>query len=336
MVAKESEASLRERWNEETTSVWLYERVAQAERDPAKARMFRGLARAAKRQAELIADEIPGGAPDFTPPVRARLVAALVGRLGPRALLPVLAAMKVRGLSVYQGPIEGGHPMPTSVVDVGGRHRGGQGGTLRAAVFGVNDGLLSNTSLIMGVAGAAAGNRAILLTGVAGLLAGAFSMAAGEYVSMRSQREMYEYQIAQEQEELDLIYEARGMERTEARTLTARMVQDPEVALMTLAREELGLNPDDLGSPWGAAVSSFSAFAVGGALPLLPFVLEWDGDRVRAAALLAGAALFGVGASLSLFTGRNALHGGLRMLGIGTLAAAATYGIGVLFNVSMG
>lgn len=347
MAQEHPEGPPEARWHEETTSVWLYERVAQAERDPAKAKMFRGLARAAKRQAELIADHLPGGPPAFVPPLRARLVAALVGWLGPRALLPALAAMKVRGLSVYQGSVEGGHPMPTSVVEVGGRHRGGQGGALRAAVFGVNDGLLSNTSLIMGVAGAAAGSRTILLTGVAGLLAGAFSMAAGEYVSMRSQREMYEYQIAQEREELDLypeeeaeelalIYEARGMERSEARALTNRMVQEPEVALATLAREELGLNPDDLGSPWGAASSSFGAFALGGAVPLLPFLLEWGGDRVRGAAVLAGLSLFGVGCALSLFTGRNALHGGLRMLAIGALAAAATYGIGVLFNVSVG
>jgi VIT1/CCC1 family predicted Fe2+/Mn2+ transporter len=348
MAAEAPESSHIERWHEEMASVWLYERVARAERDPDKAKLFRRLAGAGKRQAALIAVEMGEKPPPFVPPVRARLVAALVRLLGPRALLPALAAMKVRGLSVYKGAVlQTGHAMPTSVGEVGGRHQGGQGGTLRAAVFGVNDGLLSNTSLIMGVAGAAAGNRAILLTGVAGLLAGAFSMAAGEYVSMRSQREMFEYQIAQEREELALypdeeaeelalIYEARGMDGAEARTLTRRMMAEPDRALDTLAREELGLNPDDLGSPWGAAFSSFAAFAVGGAVPLLPFLLEWDGSRVASAAVLAGFSLFGVGCALSIFTGRNALYGGFRMLAIGALAAAATFGIGALFNVSVG
>jgi len=348
MAREEAESSLNERWHEEMASVWLYEHVARAERDPAKAKLFRRLAGAGRRQAALITAEMAGEPPPFVPPLRARLVAVLVRLLGPRAILPALAAMKVRGLSVYSGSaLEAGHAMPTSVVEVGGRHKGGQGGTLRAAVFGVNDGLLSNTSLIMGVAGAAAGNRAILLTGVAGLLAGAFSMAAGEYVSMRSQREMFEYQIAQEREELDLypdeeaeelalIYEARGMDGAEARTLTRSMMAEPERALETLAREELGLNPDDLGSPWGAAFSSFAAFAVGGTVPLLPFLLEWGTRRVTTAAVLAGVALFGVGCALSIFTGRNALYGGFRMLAIGALAAAATYGIGALFNVAVG
>jgi VIT1/CCC1 family predicted Fe2+/Mn2+ transporter len=347
MTGENKEASPAARWHEEMVSVWLYEVVARAERDPAKARLFRDLAGAAERQAGLIEAELPEGPPPFVPPFRARVVAALVRRLGPRALLPALAAMKVRGLSVYQAaPPETGHAMPTSVGEVGGRHRGGQGGTLRAAVFGVNDGLLSNTSLIMGVAGAAADPRTILLTGVAGLLAGAFSMAAGEYVSMRSQREMFEHQIAQEREELDvypeeeaeelaLIYAARGMDMAAARAMTLKLVRDPERALDSLAREELGLNPDDLGSPWGAALYSFAAFAVGGTVPLLPFLLRWGADRVLAAGILAGAALFGVGCALSIFTGRGALHGGLRMLGIGAAAAAATYGIGALFHVSV-
>jgi VIT1/CCC1 family predicted Fe2+/Mn2+ transporter len=339
--------SAAERWTEEMTSVWLYAAVARAERDPTKARLFRDLAGAAARQAGLIAAGMPDEPPAFVPPFRARVVAGLVRALGPRALLPALAAMKVRGLSIYSGRhLEGGHPMPTSVGEVGGRHRGGRGGTLRAAVFGANDGLLSNTSLIMGVAGADADGRTILLAGVAGLLAGAFSMAAGEYVSMRSQREMFEYQIAQEREELALypeeeaeelalIYEARGMDGDEARAMTRRMMEEPERALETLAREELGLNPDDLGSPWGAAAYSFGTFAVGGAVPLLPFLFGWGGSRVVAAALLAGAALFGIGCALSIFTGRRALHGGARLLLSGAAAAAATYGIGALFGMAV-
>jgi VIT1/CCC1 family predicted Fe2+/Mn2+ transporter len=233
----------------------------------------------------------------------------------------VLAAMKVRGLSVYSSAAPG-HAMPTRIEQVGGRHRGiGSGGNLRAAVFGVNDGLVSNTSLIMGVAGAANEPGLILTSGVAGLLAGALSMAAGEYVSMRSQREMYEYQIGLEREELNeypdeeaeelaLIYHARGMDMDEARAVAGKMLKDPEHALNTLAREELGLNPDDLGSPWGAALFSFLAFT--------------------------GVALFVVGTTLSLFTGRGALWGGMRMLLIGGASGAATYAIGTLLGVSLG
>ena len=184
----------------------------------------------------------------------------------------MLAAMKVRGLSVYDSQRSlAGHLMPTSVSDVGARHKGYGGGNLRAAVFGVNDGLVSNTSLIMGVAGAAAGADFVLTSGVAGLLAGALSMAAGEYVSMRSQREMFEYQIGlerdelqeypeEEAEELALIYQARGMQLEEARRVTRELVKNEANALDALAREELGLNPDDLGSPWGAAIYSFLAF----------------------------------------------------------------------------
>jgi VIT1/CCC1 family predicted Fe2+/Mn2+ transporter len=198
----------------------------------------------------------------------------------------------------------------------------------------------------MGVAGAAAEPKMILLSGVAGLLAGAFSMAAGEYISMLSQREMFEYQIAQERdelrtypaeeaEELALIYAARGIPIEDARKIATRLVGDPEKALDTLAREELGLNPDDLGSPWGAAFYSFIAFGMGAVLPLLPFLSGATANGVAIAALLSGAALFSVGAALSLFSGRSAFLGGARMLLIGAGAAVATYGIGGLFNVSV-
>jgi VIT1/CCC1 family predicted Fe2+/Mn2+ transporter len=230
--------------------------------------------------------------------------------------------------------------MPTSVAQVGARHKGYGGGNLRAAVFGVNDGLVSNASLIMGVAGAGVAADAIVTTGMAGLLAGALSMAAGEYVSMRSQREMFEYQIALEREELDeypgeeaeelaLIYHARGMELEQARDVSRELVKNPVAALDALAREELGLNPDDLGSPFGAAAFSFAAFALGAAVPLLPFLARsWIAEPVVASGMLAALSLFGVGATLSLFTGRDALRGGLRMVVIGCGAGLITWLIG--------
>jgi vacuolar iron transporter family protein len=254
--------------------------------------------------------------------------------------------MKVRGMSLYTAAVHG-HAMPQSLEEVGKRHRGGpSGGNLRAAVFGVSDGLVSNASLIMGMAGATADNHLILLSGAAGLIAGAFSMAAGEYVSVRSQREMYEYQIGLEREELDhypeeeaeelaLIYAARGLPREEAVSLARSLTADPQQALVTLAREELGLNPDDLGSPVGAAVSSFLAFAAGAAIPLVPFFITTGRTSLMAAVALTVIALFSVGATLSLFTGRSALRSGMRMLGIGALAGGFTYAIGTVLGVTL-
>ncbi len=344
---RDAEAA-REGYLEETRSARLYVELAAIESEAHIARMYRDLSGMAARQAALWADRLreSGQAIPATalPGCRARAALLLARRIGIRPMRSVFAALKVRGLSVYSAPRGPGHPRVTRVDEIGRRHRTG-GGNLRAAVFGVNDGLVSNASLIMGMAGAAAGPRTLLLTGVAGLLAGAFSMAAGEYVSVRSQREVFEYQIGLEREELDeypqaeadelaLIYEARGMQRDDARRLARTLIADPQRALDTLAREELGLNPDELGSPWGAASASFLAFAAGAIIPLLPFLLG-EGQRAFVASIaLAAAALFGVGATLSFFTGRSAFVSGMRMLAIGALAGAATYGIGSLVGVS--
>jgi VIT1/CCC1 family predicted Fe2+/Mn2+ transporter len=344
-----------ESWQEEKRSAYLYRLVSDAESGTPRQILFLELARAADEQAELWAREIRKAGSEaphgYRPDVRTRLVGRLVKALGPRRLRPVLSAMKVRGMSLYtKSPV--GHAIPTQLSEVGRRHQGvGQGGTLRAAVFGINDGLVSNASLIMGVAGATlnVGGDAgvIVLSGVAGLLAGAFSMAAGEYISMRSQREMFEFQIGLERAEVDqypeeeaaelaLIFEHKGMGKTEARAVADKLIADPDRALDTLAREELGLNPDDLGSPWGAAMSSFLAFAGGALIPLLPFLLLGGTQALRVAVGATGVALFAVGATLSLFTGRNAWLGGLRMLGIGGAAGAATYLIGKALGVTLG
>ena len=275
-------------------------------------------------------------------------MARLVKRFGPKALRGVLTAMKLRGLSIYSAPlVSPGHPMPTSLEEVGARHRSSVGGNLRAVVFGMNDGLVSNTSLVMGVAGAGAGSSYVLMAGAAGLLAGALSMAAGEYVSVRSQREMYEYQIALERAELDeypdeeaeelaLIYEARGVEIGQARELTRALFANPQQALDVLAREELGLNPDALGAPWQAAGFSFFSFAIGAALPLIPFLAGMTGqDAVLAAAGIALAALAGVGMALSLFTGRGAWRGALRMAAIGGGAGLVSFWVGKALGIAL-
>lgn len=339
-----------ENWQEEKQSAWLYRTMAEVETDSVKRELFSALGQAAESQALIWQEQIgkqAGVTGEFRPALRAKVVAWLIRRLGPRAIRPVLAAIKVRGISVYSGALAvPGHAMPTSIGEVGHRHRGvGSGGNLRAAVFGVNDGLVSNTSLIMGIAGATHETGFILTSGVAGLLAGALSMAAGEYISMRSQREMYEYQIGlereelaqypeEEAEELALIYNARGVSIEDARAMAQKMLAEPEHGLNTLAREELGLNPDDLGSPWGAAIFSFLSFTGGALIPLIPFLLGF-GAAVTIAAFLAGISLFGVGAALSLFTGRSALRNGLRMVLIGGGAGVVTYSLGAALGVGL-
>lgn len=330
-----------ESWSEEKQSGWLYRELAKAERDPRISELFAKLALEADAQAgqwekTLGAQTLPA----FSPQLRARMVIALARRIGPRRMRGALAAIKVRGLSAYSAAPVGGHAMPTSVEDIGRGHRSVGGGNLRAAIFGINDGLVSNASLILGVVGANVANATVLTTGIAGMLAGAMAMAAGEFVSVSSQREMYEYQISleadelkeypeAEAEELALIYEARGLPIEEARRMAHTLISNPEHALEALAREELGLNPQELGSPFGAAAFSFVSFAIGALVPLSPFFVgaklpeaAWTG------AALAALGLFATGAAMSLFTGRHALRSGMRMLLIGGGAGALTYAIG--------
>src|SRR5882724_8162047 len=242
-----------EGWLDETRSAYLYRVIAEIERGSPRADLFQKLAREAEGQAAIWAKNAGlASVPAFVPDVRTRIVAGLLRRYGPRKIRGILAAMKVRGLSVYSHAAPG-HPVPTSVEEIGKRHRGiAGGGNLRAAVFGINDGLVSNASLILGVAGASASNSTVLLSGIAGLLAGAFSMAAGEYVSVRAQREMYEHQIGleraelaeypeEEAEELALIYAARGMSVGDAHDLAQRTIANPQVAFDTLAIRDSAL-----------------------------------------------------------------------------------------------
>jgi vacuolar iron transporter family protein len=222
---------------------------------------------------------------------------------------------------------------------------GGKSGTLRAAVFGINDGLVTNLSLIMAFTGANVDNTAVVLAGVAGLLAGAFSMGAGEYVSMRVQRELFErlihleaHELAtepeEERDELVTIYQRKGVPREVAEPLVEVIHKDPDLALETHAREELGLDPESgLGSPWGAAISSFVMFSVGAFVPLLPFIVGSGTGAALAAIIAGGLTLFTVGSLMSYFTGKNPLRSGMRMLVIGAAAAAITYGVGKAFHL---
>jgi len=225
---------------------------------------------------------------------------------------------------------------------------GGKSGTIRAAIFGINDGLVSNLSLIMGFTGAAVSNSVIVLAGIAGLLAGAFSMGAGEYVSMRVQRELFErlihleaHELAtepeEERDELVGIYQRKGVPQEVAESLVEVIHKNPDLALETHAREELGLDPaGGLGSPWGAAISSFLTFSVGAVVPLVPFLVG-SGTAARIAAIVAsGVVLFLVGSLMSILTGKAPLRSGLRMLLIGAAAAGVTYAVGRALHVTVG
>jgi VIT1/CCC1 family predicted Fe2+/Mn2+ transporter len=359
----------RENLRAEIDGAALYRLLAEAERDPERAAIFGDLATVEDRHADVWRRKLREASAtlpeDQRPSLRVRIIGWLARRLGPRAVLPMVNSMETDGYGSYMS--QGGDAIalahdervhgrtvarlagvgaPSDIVRQESWHRLGGGGALRASVFGVSDGLVSNLSLVVGVSGAAPQGGTVLLAGVAGLLAGAFSMAAGEYVSMRSQRELFERQIEleskeletnpqEEREELALIYRAKGIPKVEADRLADTIIADPKVALDTLAREELGLDPSELGSPWAAAAGSFLAFAVGAFVPVLPYLFARGALTVVPAIILSAMALFAVAASLSLFTGRNPIYSGVRMLALATVAASATYGIGRLVGASV-
>jgi VIT1/CCC1 family predicted Fe2+/Mn2+ transporter len=362
-------ARWRRNLQKERASVALLHALARrmGER-PAVERMLQ-LAAQEERQGEYWAQKLrAAGAllPPFQPPLRDRLLTLAAMWASPSALLPVVAADALRGVDAYRaqpdaapivqseqavarGLVALAYPdAPAQIVEAGLEHRTNVGGSgsLRAAVFGVNDGLTSNLSLVMGVAGAATDNHWILLTGLAGLLAGAFSMGGGEFISMLSQRELFEKELALERRHiatapeaeranLAQIYEQKGLTPAQAATVAKQLMADPDVALDTIAREQLGLNPDELGSPRGAASASFVSFALGAAVPILPFLVLQGYSAILTAVVISGLGLFAVGAMLSMFTARNPLVSGLRMLSVGLAAATVTYLVGRLIGVSV-
>lgn len=341
-----------ESWQEEKRSAYVYKALATFERNPIHQKLFLDLAEMAEKQAliwQTTLKETDKNVPQqYQPDRRTRLVLWFVQQFGAKSLRIALAAMKIRGMSIYQGQQDATHPFPSLPGELEEhRHRGVKSGNnIRAAIFGMSDGLLSNVSLMLGIAGASTDHRFILISGVAGLLAGACSMGAGEYVSVRSQREMLEYQLALEKKELELypeeeaaelalIYHARGVPADDAERISKLLIQHPEKALDTLAREELGINPNELVSPWGAALSSFFSFALGAFIPLLPFIFSHSQYNLFFTVGLTGLALFIVGAMMSLFTQRSIFLGGLRMLLIGAAAGAVTYVIGRALGVTL-
>jgi vacuolar iron transporter family protein len=358
----------RQNYIVEMDGIALYRFMAAAEEDGQRAAIFEKLAqneeRHAQRWAKLI--QLGGGSvPAHRPSARVRLLGWMARRFGTRRVVPIISSMEARDEAGYMRQpeaaglpaeerahsrtllaMEGKTSGQESIAGAERWHVTASAGGLRAAVFGINDGLLSNFSLVMGFAGAEAKPEYIILAGVAGLLAGSFSMAAGEYVSVSAQREVFEQQIAiekeelemspkEEEEELSLIYQAKGIPEQEASRLAQRIIQNPKTAIDTLAREELGLDPTGLGSPWIAAMSSFFAFVVGAFVPVAPYLLTAGTKAWIASAALSFCALFSVGAVLSIFTARGPLLSGARMLGIGLLVSAITYSVGWLFGVSV-
>jgi len=372
-MPKDDPIRLRNNLQGEVDGAALYDAMADAEPDERTAGVYRRLAAIERAHAEFWARQMESrglvpGKPG--PGLRTRGLAWLAKVLGPSTLLPMLARNEAHDSSQYDNQADavaaglpgderaharivqaaasraGGLPGHT-LAQLEGRHGGGGGNALRAAVLGANDGLVSNLSLVMGVAGASVDGRTILLTGLAGLVAGACSMAMGEWLSVNSARELSQNQIDQEtdelsqapeleKEELVLIYQAKGLEERQAKSLADKIFANKDVALDTLVREELGVDPEELGgSPWAAALSSFGLFSVGAIFPVIAFIFTQGALAVAISIAVSGVALMTIGAATSFFTGRNLLFSAVRQLLIGYLAAAITFGVGRLIGVSI-
>ncbi len=350
----------------------LYRALADSEKQPQLAEVYRKLAASEEKHAAGWEKKLQGlgvALPPRKPTWRAATMIWLAKRFGPQFILPTIASNEKADSRAYDGQPESeaanfaadekSHARLISmaagqsglsggsVAQLEGRHRASGGNALRAAVLGANDGLVSILSLVMGVAGATNSGHDVLIAGIAGLLAGAGSMALGEWLSVQSSRELYEKQIKieaeeiatnpqEEQEELALIYQSKGLPEARAREMASHLMADKSSILDTLAREELGIDPDELGgSAYEAAITSFFLFALGAIFPLFPFIF-WAGTTAIYISLAVSAVgLFIIGAAITLMTGRGVLFSGLRQVVVGIIAAALTFGVGRLIGVSI-
>jgi vacuolar iron transporter family protein len=358
----------------EVDSAELYKTLAETEKNPQLASVYSRLAAVESAHAEFWKKQIVAlgrRAPQLRPGFRTRALAWLARRFGPAFVLPTINTLEQLDSGTYSEQPEavaGGlpaaershariiealaAPSPTAftgatLARLEGRHRGLGGNSLRAAVLGANDGLVSNLSLVMGVAGADMAAHAILVTGIAGLLAGSCSMALGEWLSVNTARESAQRQIATEADELEqvpeeeeaelaLIYEAKGLPEELAKSLAKQLIANKKTALDTLVREELGIDPDELGgSAWVAAGTSFMLFAAGAIFPVAPYFALAGIPALAASLAASAAALFLIGAGTSLFTGLNIWFSGARQLAVGLAAAGVTFGIGKLIGVAV-
>jgi len=358
---------------DEKASAYLYQTMSEVEKDARLAEVYRRISKTEVAHAvrwEQKAKEAGMSLPAFKPDWRTRTLAWLARRFGPGMILPSIQNMERSGIVGYskmedtkkevgeeqshsllinqiikssKGGLSG-----SALAQLEGRHRSTGGNSLRAAVLGANDGLVSNLSLVMGVAGATLGGKAVLISGIAGLLAGSISMALGEWLSVQSSRELYNNQIETERQEIEqspeeeiqelaLIYQTRGISPEDAQAMADRLLANKDSALDTLAREELGIDPEELGgSAWEAAITSFFLFTLGAIFPLFPFFFLTGMPAVYVSIAVSAVGLFLLGAVITLFTGRSILFSGMRMVLFGLTAAAVTFGIGRLIGVSIG
>jgi VIT1/CCC1 family predicted Fe2+/Mn2+ transporter len=352
-----------------------YHAMAAGETRANVADLYRKLAAMEEKHAKFWEDRLQAAGVDPGPrraSWRARTLSWLARRFGAETILPTMATAEYTGRNVYVAQKETSGTQMTeeerhharllenlmtksktgvegaTLGRIEGRHRSASGNALRAAVLGANDGLCSNLSLLTGIAGAGASHRVILLTGIAGLLAGACSMALGEWVSVTSARELatremsiekseLESQPEEEREELQLIYESKGLSVHEAKELSTKLMKDPRSALDALSREELGIDPTDLGgSPGVAALTSLLLFSLGAVVPLGSFFFLEGTSAIVTCVAAGGAGLFAIGSAITLFTGRSALFSGARQLVLGFAAAGATFAIGHAIGVAIG
>lgn len=364
---------LQSNLRDELDGAELYTRIAAAERDPVRRDLFLQLAQAEAKHARVWREKLAAAGVaerPYIPSFRTRLLARLAHHFGPGFVMPTIAAAEVSDRDKYAtqpdahsiSAEERGHAAVVQQIaraspggtvtgaDIAGAerwHHRASGNNLRAAVLGANDGLVSNFCLIMGVAGAGTANRIILLTGLAGLVAGACSMALGEWLSVTNARELAKTQIAKEAEEIEqtpqaeehelaLIYQAKGLPKADAQRMAAELMSNNSAALDTLAREELGIDPGDLGgNPLSAATMSFALFSVGAIFPVLPFIWLHGRPAFFMSIAASVAALCAVGLLTSLFNGRSPAFSAARQVVFGCAAAAVTYGIGALLGVSL-
>jgi VIT1/CCC1 family predicted Fe2+/Mn2+ transporter len=355
----------------ELDAAYLYKTLSDLEPQEQLAQVYRQLAEVELRHVRPWEERLraQGAQEALRPSRRARVLAWVAKRFGPAWVLPALtdmedslsvAVVKEKGKTgmapsgrehahgrILESLRKSGGSEGSSLAQLEGRHRTFGGNSLRAAVLGANDGLVSNLSLIMGVAGASSSNEAILIAGFAGLLAGAISMAMGEWLSVQSSRELYQRQIEIEAAELEanpeeealelaLIYQAKGLPEEQALALARKLIENPDTAMDTLAREELGVDPDELGgSAWEAAFASFALFAFGAIFPLAPFLFLSGPSAVWASVAVSAAGLFLIGAGITLLTGKSIWFSGGRQVLFGLAAAALTYGIGRALGVTL-
>jgi len=357
---------------EERSSAALYRVMAEHEKNSKIAEVYMKLAKTEEMHDESWAKKLQENGADvpmYRPSLRTRVLMWLVRYFGVNVVVPTLSKMEGKGSRDYSSQPEAVNMAPaeqsharllqeiekttrggmegSALARLEGRHRSAGGNALRAAVLGASDGLLSNFNLIAGVAGAELSNKSILLTGFAGLLAGAISMALGEWISVQSTQELFKKQVSTEKdeiaaapeeeiEELVLIYQARGMDEGSARKIAARFMSNPDTAIEALSRDELGIDSSKLGgSAWEAAFTSFFLFAAGAIIPIIPFVFLHGTVAIISSASLSAVGLFAIGSAITLFTGRSILYSGIRQVLFGFAAAAASFIVGHLIGVSL-